>query len=55
MMVKYLDIEDSFDYVNIDHRGKHEAYINIETGKTYWYTEYGEVIVDTHTVSNMKT
>ena len=42
MAVTFKDIEYAFDFVNFGQPGEHEAYLNIHTGETYWYSEFGD-------------
>ena len=42
MPVNYTDLEFAFDFVSSGQTGEHEAYLNIQTGQTYWYSEYGD-------------
>lgn len=42
MAATFKDIEDAFDFVNFGQLGEHEAYLNIHTGETFWYSEFGD-------------
>ncbi len=42
MPVKYADIEFAFDFVCSGQMYTHQAFLNKETGKVYWYSEYGD-------------
>lgn len=42
MAAKYKDIELAFDFVNSAQPCEHQAYLNIHTGETYWYTEFDD-------------
>jgi len=42
MATKYEDIEFAFDFVSSAQPCLHEAYLNIHTGETYWYSEFGD-------------
>jgi hypothetical protein len=42
MSINYKDIELSFDFVNFGQPYEHVAYLNLHTGKTHWYSEFGD-------------
>jgi hypothetical protein len=42
MAIKFKDIEDGFDFLNFGMQGEHQAFLNIHTGKIYWYSEFGD-------------
>ena len=42
MAANYKDIEMAFDFVNFGQPFEHEAYLNIHTGETYFYSEIGD-------------
>ena len=42
MAANYKDIEMAFDFVNFGQPFEHEAYLNIHTGETYFYSEFGD-------------
>ena len=42
MAIDYKDIELAFDYVNFGQPYEHEAYLNLHTGETYLYSEFGD-------------
>jgi len=42
MAANYNDIEMAFDFVNFGQPYEHEAYLNIHTGETYFYSEFGD-------------
>ncbi len=42
MKLEYNDIEFAFEFVSSDQMYSNQAYINTETGKIYWYSEYGD-------------
>jgi len=42
MAAEYEDIEFAFDFVSSSQPCEHEAYLNIDTGETYWYTAFGD-------------
>ena len=42
MKIKFREIADAFDYVSFGQPFEHQAYLDIETGKTYWHSEIGD-------------
>ncbi len=42
MAVNYKDIEMAFDFINFGKPYEHEAYLNLDTGETYFYSEFGD-------------
>ena len=42
MATNYSDIELAFEFVSSGQPFEHEAYLNIDTGEIYWYSEYGD-------------
>lgn len=42
MVAEFKDVEFAFDFVSFGQPGEHEAYLNIHTGETYWYSEFGD-------------
>lgn len=42
MAINYKDIELAFDFVNFGQPYEHEAYLNLHTGETHWYSEFGD-------------
>lgn len=44
MVIEFKDIMDAFDFVNSGQLYEHQAFLNKETGKIYWHTEFGDNI-----------
>ncbi len=42
MIIEFKDIVDAFDFVNFAQMCEHQALLNKETGKIYWYSEFGD-------------
>ncbi|MCK4709089.1 MAG: hypothetical protein KAU21_10770 [Gammaproteobacteria bacterium] len=42
MAINYKDIELAFDFVNFGQPYENEAYLNLHTGETHWYSELGD-------------
>jgi len=42
MVAEFKDIEFAFDFVSFARPGEHDAYLNIHTGETYLYSEFGD-------------
>ena len=42
MAANYKDIEMAFDFINFGKPYEHEAYLNLDTGETYFYSEFGD-------------
>jgi len=42
MAATFKEIEFAFDFVTFGQPGEHEAYVNIHTGETFWYSEFGD-------------
>ncbi|MFO7593207.1 MAG: hypothetical protein R6X15_04070 [Pseudomonadota bacterium] len=42
MAVNFKDIQDAFDFVNFGQMYAHQAFLDKETGKIYWHSEFGE-------------
>ncbi len=42
MRINFSDIQEAFDFVSFGHPLEHAAYLCPETGKIYWYSEYGD-------------
>jgi hypothetical protein len=42
MTVKFKDIQDAFDFVSFGQMYEHQAFLNKETGKIYWHSEFGD-------------
>lgn len=42
MTVAFKDIVDAFDFVSFGQMYTHQAFLNKETGKIYWYSEFGD-------------
>ncbi len=42
MTATFQDIEYAFDFVSFGQPGESEAYINIHTGETHYYSEFGD-------------
>ena len=40
--MKYSEIEDAFLFVSSGDLSEHEAYLDLENQKIYWYSEYGD-------------
>jgi GNAT superfamily N-acetyltransferase len=40
--VEFKDIVDAFDFVSFGQMYTNQAFLNKETGKIYWYSEYGD-------------
>ena len=42
MAVEFKDIVDAFDFVSFGQMYTHQAFLNKETGKIYWHSEFGD-------------
>jgi len=42
MAAAFKEIEYAFDFVTFGQPGEHEAYLNIHTGETFWYSAFGD-------------
>ncbi len=42
MAINYEDIEMAFDFVSFGQPYEHEAYLNLQTGETYLYSQFGD-------------
>jgi hypothetical protein len=42
MTIEFQKIVDAFDFVSFDQMYTHQAFLNKETGKIYWYSEFGD-------------
>ncbi|MCP4263161.1 MAG: hypothetical protein GY774_37480 [Planctomycetes bacterium] len=42
MKVNFRDILEAFEFVSFNSMYEHQAFLNKETGKIYWYSEYGD-------------
>ncbi len=42
MTTKYSDVEMAFEMVSSAQLGENEAYVNIHTGETHWYSSFGD-------------
>jgi hypothetical protein len=42
MIVKFEDIQEAFDFVSFGEMYTHQAFLNRETGKIYWHSEFGD-------------
>ena len=40
MLIKFKDIMDSFDFVSFGQMFEHQAFLDKETGKIYWKSEF---------------
>ncbi len=40
MAVKFEDVQGAFEFVSFGQMGIHQAYLDKETGKIYWHSEY---------------
>ncbi|MFO7975324.1 MAG: hypothetical protein R6V12_11890 [Candidatus Hydrogenedentota bacterium] len=40
--LKYTDVRDAYDFVSFGEAGMHEAWMCLETGKSYWHTDFGD-------------
>ncbi|MBL1277101.1 MAG: hypothetical protein COB30_013540 [Ectothiorhodospiraceae bacterium] len=41
-MIDYNDVEIAFEFINFAPSGENEAYVNVQTGKTYWVSGLGD-------------
>ncbi len=44
MRVEYSEIRDAFDFVSGGAVAEHEAWLDTETGRISWHSEYGDAI-----------
>lgn len=42
MAVKFQDISDAFEFVSFGSMDEHQAFLDKETGKIYYHSEYGD-------------
>jgi hypothetical protein len=42
MAIKLKDIQNAFDFVSFAEMGENLAFLDRETGKIYWYSEFGD-------------
>ena len=42
MFVEFNDILDAFDFVSFGQMCENQAFLNKETGKIYWHSEFGD-------------
>ncbi len=42
MAIKFKDILDAFDFVSFGQMYEHQAFLDTETGKIYWHSEFGD-------------
>tara|TARA_R110001592_G_C13136386_1_gene746993 strand:+ start:1944 stop:2243 length:300 start_codon:yes stop_codon:yes gene_type:complete len=42
MVIKFQDVDFAFSFVSSGGVGEHEAYIDRESGKIYWYSAFGD-------------
>jgi len=42
MKVRFKDIQDAFDFVSHGQLFTHQAFLDSETGKIYWYSDIGD-------------
>ena len=42
MAIQFKDIMDAFNFVSFGQVYEHQAFLDKETGKTYWHSEFGD-------------
>ena len=42
MAIEFRDIMDAFDFVSFGQMYEHQAFLDKETGKIYWHSEFGD-------------
>ena len=42
MKIEYAEISDAFDFVSFGQPFEHQAFLNRESGKIYWHSEFGD-------------
>ena len=42
MAIEFKDIMDAFNFVSFGQIYEHQAFLDKETGKTYWHSEFGD-------------
>jgi len=42
MIIEFKEIEEAFDFVSFAQMCEHQAFLDRESGKIYWYSEFGD-------------
>ena len=42
MVIEFKEIMDAFDFVSFGQMYEHQAFLDKETGKIYWHSEFGD-------------
>jgi hypothetical protein len=42
MTIEFKDVMDAFHFVSFGQMYEHQAFLDKETGKTYWHSEFGD-------------